>query len=259
MTKKFLRKQENFVKNKKKTQKVQETQPTTTNNKNHGTEENKYIQPKFFNFSETTLSKCQTNIVLIGLKLIPTPKSKSIQLTCDPKAFANKPRQTEYFDDHNLTLVNQTNESLVQGNSNFYPPRNRNKELETHIRFMYNIDITNEKSNKNSYFSPKEWTELRNLMTQPDIVIKEADKAETVTVLHKSHYRAMIFEHLNKQNTYQKLDKNLDPTIMKKFKNLLNKHKNISIDKEFKYLITSRLTTTQSTFTASLKYTSPDL
>ena len=119
MTKKFLRKQENFVKKKKKTQKVQETQPTTTNNKNHGTEENKYIQPKFFNFSETTLSKCQTNIVLIGLKFIPTPKSKSIQLTCHPKAFANKPRQTEYFDDHNLTLVNQTNESLVQGNSNF--------------------------------------------------------------------------------------------------------------------------------------------
>ena len=36
--------------------------------------------------------------------------------------------------------------------------------------------------------------------------------------------------------TYQKLDKNLDPAIMKKFRKLLSKHKNIFTDKEFKYL-----------------------
>ena len=46
----------------------------------------------------------------------------------------------------------------------------------------------------------------------------------------------MIYEHLNNQNTYQKLDKNLDPTIMKKLKKLLNQHKSIFTDKEFKYL-----------------------
>ena len=129
------------------------------------------------------------------------------------------------------------NESLVKGKSTFYPPRNRNnKELETHINFIINIDITNEKSNKKSNFSPKEWAELRNLMNQPDIVIKEADKGGAVTVLSKNHYRAMIYEHLSNQNIYQKLDKNLDPTIMKKLKKLLNKHKNIFTDKEFKYL-----------------------
>ena len=73
-------------------------------------------------------------------------------------------------------------------------------------------------------------------MNQPDIVIKEADKGGAVTVLSKNHYRAMIYEHLSNQNTYQKLDKNLDPTIMKKLKKLLNKHKSIFTDKEFKYL-----------------------
>ena len=35
--------------------------------------------------------------------------------------------------------------------------------------------------------------------------------------------------------THQKLDKNLDPTIMKKFKKLLNKQKSIFTDKDFKY------------------------
>ena len=55
-------------------------------------------------------------------------------------------------------------------------------------------------------------------MNKYDIVIKEADKGGAVTVLSKHHYRAMIYEHLSNQNTYQKLDKNLDPTIMKKLK-----------------------------------------
>ena len=186
--------------------------------------------------SNTTLSKCQTSILLRGLKFTPTPQSNSIQLTCDLKTFAHKLRLTEYFDDHNVTTIDQKNESLVQGKSMFYPPRNRNKELETHISFINNIDIANEKSNKKSNFSPKEWVELRNLMNKSDIVIKEADKGGAVTVLSKHHYRAMIYEHPSNQNTYQKLDKNLDPTIMKKLKKLSNKHKSIFTVKEFKYL-----------------------
>ena len=83
------------------------------------------------NLSNTTLSKCQTSILLRGLKFTPTPQSNSIQLTCDLKTFARKLRLTEYFDDHNVTPIDQKNESLVKSKSMFYPPRNRNKELET--------------------------------------------------------------------------------------------------------------------------------
>ena len=235
MTKTISKNQKNILKDKKKTQNVEVTQPTPTNNKNNHTEENKCSQPKLFNLSNTTLSKCQTSIPLRGLKFTPTPQS-SIQLTCDLKTFAHKLRLTKNFDDHNVMTTDQKNECLVQGKSMFYPPRNRNKELETHISFINNIDISNEKSKKKSNFSPKEWTELRNLMNQSNIVIKEADKGGAVTVLSKHHYRAVIYEHLSNQNTYQKLDKNLDPTIIKKLKKLLNKHKSIFTVKEFKYL-----------------------
>ena len=44
----------------------------------------------------------------------------------------------------------------MKGKSIFYPPKNRNEERETHINFINNIDIGNEKSNKKSNFSPKE-------------------------------------------------------------------------------------------------------
>ena len=98
--------------------------------------------------------------------------------------------------------IDQKNESLVKIKSMFYPPRNTNKELETYISFVNDIDIANEKSNKKSNFSPKEWTELRNLMNQPDIVIKEADNGGAVTVLSKNHCRAMIYELRSIENTY---------------------------------------------------------
>ena len=66
-------------------------------------------------------------------------------------------------------------------------------ELETHISFISNIDITNEKSNKKSIFLPEEWTKLRrNLVNQPDSVIKETGKWGTNTVVSKNHYKAMI-------------------------------------------------------------------
>ena len=57
-------------------------------------------------------------------------------------------------------------------------------------------------------------------MIQPEIVITEAVEEGAVTFLSKTHYRAMIYEYLNNQNTYQKLDKNLDPTFMERLKKL---------------------------------------
>ena len=45
----------------------------------------------------------------------------------------------------------------------------------------------------------------------------------------------MIYEHLSNQNTYQKqtTEPTTDPTIMKSFLKILNKHKNIFREREF--------------------------
>ena len=53
-------------------------QPTQSNDKNHLSEENKYIQPKLLNLSNTTLSKCHTSIPVRGLKFTPLPKSNNV-------------------------------------------------------------------------------------------------------------------------------------------------------------------------------------
>ena len=102
------------------------------------------------------------------------------------------------------------------------------QSIKAHISFINKISITNQKSNEKSNFSPKESTQLRNLMNQLKIVIKEADKGGAVTILSTNYCRAMIYKHLNNQNTYQRQDKYLYSFIMKKIKELSMKHKNIS-------------------------------
>ena len=109
-----------------------------------------------------TLSKCQTSR-LRGLKFTPTLKNNSIQLTWDLKTFAHKLRLTEYFEDHNVTTTDDElmmmlncfcgmtderrlvlfppgtivrylhhHESPARRQQD-YPPRNRNKVLETFL------------------------------------------------------------------------------------------------------------------------------
>ena len=50
---------------------------------------------------------------------------------------------------------------LVKREANFYPPKNKSKELETNISFINNIDIANQKSNKTGNFSPKKMDRVK--------------------------------------------------------------------------------------------------
>ena len=93
MTKIFKKKK--LCKKYKEKIKKEESQQTQTNNKINHTE-NKYVQTKLFNMSNTTLSKCQTSILLRGLEFTSILKINSIKLTCDLKTFVHKLRLIGY-------------------------------------------------------------------------------------------------------------------------------------------------------------------
>ena len=81
-----------------------------------------------------------------SLKFTVAPKSNSTQLTCDLKTFADKLRLTECFDDHNVMPIDQKDESLVRGKSNFLQGIEiRNLK---HILLSQITNITNGKYNK---------------------------------------------------------------------------------------------------------------
>ena len=58
---------------KKKILKKIKKNATSTNNKNHDSEENKFTQSRLFNLPKTMRSKCQISILLKGLKFTPIP------------------------------------------------------------------------------------------------------------------------------------------------------------------------------------------
>ena len=47
-------------------------------------------------------------------------------------------------------------------------------------------------------------------------MIKEANKGGCVVFMNKSHYKTMIFQHLNDLNTYQKPDQKCDNRVWKR-------------------------------------------
>ena len=128
-----------------------------------------------------------------------------------------------------------TIKSLLKGKSSFNLPRNRNKELETQINFLNNLEIENKNISHKRNLSTREWMEPKNPINHPDILIKQAHRRRTVRVLSKTHYKSMIHEHLANQNMYQKLNKNIDPIFVKNLNKLANKYSNSFTNAKLKY------------------------
>ena len=207
---------------------------TNSNEENENTyEEEDTIQPKIFNLSKKTLSRYQINILSRGLKFTPTPKRDNIHLKSDIQSYTRKLRLLEFF--HN-TSKNTEKENLFKIKSSFTPPRNRDKDLDHQIDILNNLDLENIEHNSKTNLSNKEQQELSKLINDEEIIIKRADKGGAVVILSKSHYQQMILEHLNDKSTYQKLDKNMDDSVIKNRSKLLKKYDQCFTKDEKKYL-----------------------
>ena len=80
---------------------------------------------------------------------------------------------------------------------------------------------------------------MKKLAENPDIVIKRADKGGAVTIMTRNHYKSMIYDHLNDQNTYKKLESNIDNKICKDVNRLITKYQQHFTNDERKYFKTT--------------------
>ena len=74
----------------------------------------------------------------------------------------------------NLETRESVSGPLVKNNSNFHPPRNRSKFLDT-IDFLNQQNLRNLSKNKTN-LSKGDWQALKELKYDESIAIKEADK-----------------------------------------------------------------------------------
>ena len=77
--------------------------------------------------------------------------------------------------------------------------------------------VTKNKSN----ILKNEWKAVKSLKENDSIVIKEADKGETVVVMNKSHYNSMVVQILQDEVTYKKPMKIVTSRVSKTLKILL--------------------------------------
>ena len=188
---------------------------------------------QIINLSSRKLTPNETKLLEKGLKFTPTPTKPNIQeLNEDRMEFTRKVRLVEYFKG-----TEDEDESLVRNKSNWIPPKGRDRELDTFVSHVTDIPLTgNDKSKIKHNLSQPQQKSIKSLTDDNTIIIKEADKGGATVIMNKSFYQDKIENMLSNQEYYEKLDRNPQKEIMKKYNVLVQKYRSNLTKKEFDYL-----------------------
>ena len=172
----------------------------------------------------------QVSLLTKGPKFCPTTKGNYLHTKADSQNFTRKLKLIEKF--HDASYVDH---SLVKNPSKLNI-RTDNDELRSIIWKIRKSEPTHIDAPDN--LSQREREALRDLKCANDIVIKKADKGNTLVVLDTVFYRdkLVLSDHLN-TDTYSIAPINSDKKVYRELKKLVEKHKNCLTEKEIKYII----------------------
>ena len=125
-------------------------------------------------------------------------------------------------------------ESLVKEKS-LYEPKVQNKHLTEIINKIEHTDPLLNKYKDN--LRPAERTALNELKTFDDVIVKKADKGNTLVVMDREFYRdkLVLNDHLLLP-TYKEVEEKEAKSVASSMEKLLTVHKNCLTRKEFKYI-----------------------
>ena len=192
------------------------------------------LHPKILNLSSTKLTEIQIKVLNKGLKFTPTRRENSYELKADIETFTRKLRLIEYFHDKGSP---DDEKSLVRNKSTFYPEHNRNRHLDIAIDYLNNANVSSHERRHKSNLSKQEWSAIRDLQNNSNIVIKEADKGGSVVIMEKDHYLKMVYDQLNDRATYKKGDSTHDKKVMTSLRKFVAKYDHVLTGKEKDYLV----------------------
>ena len=162
------------------------------------------------NLSGTELSELQIKILNKGPKFTPTPRSNNYEPNADIEKFTRKLRLLEYFADKEGS---EDDISLVRNKSHFYPERNRSRHLDMTVDYLNNMNLNLQGKGQKSNLSKEEWLAIKNLQNNEKIIMKEADKGGSVVIMKRDHYVKMVYEQLNDEKYYKRVDTKHDKVL----------------------------------------------
>ena len=191
------------------------------------------------NLSNYTLSREEISILDKGLTFVPTPKISKLPILQAATDFGRRLKIKNYFDSrtfHNFKKV------PLSGKSSWTPPdKHIHPELLKCIsNFTSDIDKLIPKREKNNC-NKAEFAALRTLKSNPDIVIKKADKGSATVIMNKSDYIFEANRQLSNSLHYKKLNSPIYPQtaakITKILQDLNSKNKDLLTNKQLGYLL----------------------
>ena len=172
----------------------------------------------------------QIDVLKLGLKFCPTPKSNIPELKEDLREFERKCKLVEKFNN-----LEDKDDSLVKNKSKFCPSKGSNGELDSVFERLENLNLQ-EKKNVRDNLSQKQHQALMDLKDNDNIIIKEADKGNAVVIMDTDYYKQKIQEMLSDENSYKLVEKNFDTETMLKIKKLCTKYEKNLTKKETDFL-----------------------
>ena len=154
------------------------------------------------NLSNYKLSEEHFKLLEHGLSFSPTNKyTDGIKICHDNKRFSRSIRLYEYLPSRTF---NHT--SSEKTNKLWTPPEGRSVHIDSFIKKVrnhYNNLITNIPTNTKNNLSTKQRSAMKELSTNTNIVVKEADKGGAITIINTSDYITDCVLLLNDTKTYQ--------------------------------------------------------
>ena len=152
-----------------------------------------------------------------------------MQMKADTKEFTRKLKLQERFADCDFE-----DESLVKHRSNF----NVKCDEPELAKIIENIERTDPAPMIHvDNLTLLERTAIKELSEMSDIIIKKADKGNTLVVMDTEYYRDKLIlnDHLYTE-TYRQVDVDVDKRCVLELKSLMDRHRDCLTDKEYKYI-----------------------
>ena len=125
--------------------------------------------------------------------------------------FTRKIRLVEYFEGNKY----ENDESHVRNESNWIPPKDMDRDVESFISIVTDIPLTpNKKSSIKHNSSKSQQNSIKSLTDDDSLIIKEADKGGATVIMDGSFLQIKIEEMLSNQECYEQLDDNPHKEIM---------------------------------------------
>ena len=165
-----------------------------------------------------------------GPKFCPTTKGNYLHAKADAQNFTRKLKLIERFHDSSYT-----DNSIVKDPSDLNI-RTTNEELQSIITKIEKNGPSHTETADN--LTGREREALQQLKIAEDIIIKKADKGNTLVILDTDFYRdkLVMSDHLN-TDTYSVAPDDADTKVYRGLKKLIEKHKTCLTNKEVKYIL----------------------